>query len=58
MYLLIQKTKEVIEQVKVQKSIYYSSYIDDYDQFDAENFIFLGVFYVKIVSVSTKILMK
>ncbi|MBL4706410.1 MAG: TIGR04282 family arsenosugar biosynthesis glycosyltransferase, partial [Flavobacteriales bacterium] len=35
---LIQKTKEVILNVSAQKSIYYSSYIDDYDQFDPKDF--------------------
>ncbi|MFT7613461.1 MAG: rSAM/selenodomain-associated transferase 1 [Parvicellaceae bacterium] len=35
---LIEKTKEQIKDVKAQKSIYYSSYIDNYDQFASDEY--------------------
>lgn len=35
---LIQKTKDQISGVKAQKSIYYSNYIDNYDQFATDEF--------------------
>jgi rSAM/selenodomain-associated transferase 1 len=35
---LIEKTKEQIKDVTAQKSIYYSSYIDNYDQFASDEY--------------------
>lgn len=35
---LVEKTKAVIDDLKVQKAIYYSDYIDEYDQFSEDGY--------------------